>query len=98
MTEKLIRKVTEIKYTPLLTSSDSNRITRECAEMPKKRKTIVEGTAENGKKQSMKTMKINKKLITAVLISVVVIVGLFAALYHRTQTDGKRCDQIKSAA
>ena len=79
MTEKLIRKVTEIKYTPLLMSSDSNRVTRECAEMPKKRKTIVAGTAKDGKGKSMKTKKINKKLITGVLISVAVMVGLFAA-------------------
>ncbi len=47
--------------------------------MPKKRKIIVAVTAEDGKEKLIKTMKINKNLITAVLISVVVMAGLFAA-------------------
>ncbi len=37
----MIEKVTGIGYTPLLKPSDSNPVTRECAEVTKKRNLIV---------------------------------------------------------
>ena len=41
--EELIGKVTGIRYTPLLKPSDSDTVTRQCADVPKKRNLIVTG-------------------------------------------------------
>ena len=38
-----MEKVTEIGYTPLLKTYGSTPVTRECANVPKKRKLIVTG-------------------------------------------------------
>lgn len=40
---KLIEKVTEIRYTPLLNPSVSDPVMREYADVPKKHKVIVTG-------------------------------------------------------